>query len=149
MDRVKCVCAKDFTGGHVHLNEILKAHYLYKKDKQQSVLPSFTSAVDLLHSQPFLTTHNMRLISVAFAACAFSMCISPSIADIIGFSGNECDGAEGDDVPCDGSCHSFSGRHSFEASVSMIYFQFRYDYRELTKLYVTGCRRWTALCYSI
>lgn len=38
------------------------------------------------------------------------------LADISAFSGTACDGDVGADVACDGSCHSFSGRHSFEAS---------------------------------
>ncbi|KAF8192919.1 hypothetical protein BJ912DRAFT_249767 [Pholiota molesta] len=35
-------------------------------------------------------------------------------ADIIAFSGTLCDGDAGSDVACDGSCHSFSTRHSFQ-----------------------------------
>ncbi|KAJ6470953.1 hypothetical protein C8R45DRAFT_1014967 [Mycena sanguinolenta] len=34
--------------------------------------------------------------------------------DFVAFSGETCDGDEGNNVPCDGSCHSFDGRHSFE-----------------------------------
>ncbi|KAF9477197.1 hypothetical protein BDN70DRAFT_767270, partial [Pholiota conissans] len=45
------------------------------------------------------------LVFVAFAT-----------ADIIAFSGNLCDGDAGSDVACDGSCHSFSNRHSFQVS---------------------------------
>ncbi|KAJ6470956.1 hypothetical protein C8R45DRAFT_836621 [Mycena sanguinolenta] len=34
--------------------------------------------------------------------------------DIIAWSGDACNGDEGNNVPCDGSCRSFDGRHSFE-----------------------------------
>ncbi|KAI0788031.1 hypothetical protein C8Q74DRAFT_1166719, partial [Fomes fomentarius] len=33
-------------------------------------------------------------------------------AGLTAFSGNACDGSVGNNVPCDGSCHSFDGRHS-------------------------------------
>ena len=35
-------------------------------------------------------------------------------AGITAFSGVACDGSAGLNVPCDGSCHSFEGRHSFQ-----------------------------------
>lgn len=38
--------------------------------------------------------------------------IAVTKADIVAFSGSTCDGDEGDNVPCDGSCHDFSNRHS-------------------------------------
>ncbi|KAK7435700.1 hypothetical protein VKT23_019533 [Stygiomarasmius scandens] len=34
-------------------------------------------------------------------------------ADIIGWDGDSCDGAQGGDAPCDGSCVPFTGRHSY------------------------------------
>ncbi|KAJ7589886.1 hypothetical protein C8J56DRAFT_783497 [Mycena floridula] len=37
-------------------------------------------------------------------------------ADIVGFSGDACNGDKGGNVACDGSCHSFTGRHSFKAN---------------------------------
>ncbi|KAF8817362.1 hypothetical protein BYT27DRAFT_7217863 [Phlegmacium glaucopus] len=39
-------------------------------------------------------------------------------ADIVGFSGNDCTGAEGANVPCDNSCHQFGGRNSFQVLAS-------------------------------
>ncbi|KAJ7263128.1 hypothetical protein B0H12DRAFT_1012467 [Mycena haematopus] len=38
--------------------------------------------------------------------------------DFVAFSGNDCDGDQGANVACDGSCHSFDGRHSFELFVT-------------------------------
>ncbi|KAJ7200937.1 hypothetical protein B0H12DRAFT_1036565 [Mycena haematopus] len=35
-------------------------------------------------------------------------------ADIIAWSGNTCDGGEGANITCDGTCIAFDGRHSFE-----------------------------------
>ncbi|KAF8960002.1 hypothetical protein BDZ97DRAFT_1642618, partial [Flammula alnicola] len=34
-------------------------------------------------------------------------------ADIVAFSGNECDGDEGSNVACDNTCIGFPSRHSF------------------------------------
>ena len=34
-------------------------------------------------------------------------------ADIVAFSGDLCDGGQGDNVPCDDKCNDFLGRHSF------------------------------------
>ncbi|KAJ6470883.1 hypothetical protein C8R45DRAFT_836746 [Mycena sanguinolenta] len=34
--------------------------------------------------------------------------------DIIGWSGDSCNGDQGGNAPCDGSCVPFDGRHSFE-----------------------------------
>ncbi|KAJ7661352.1 hypothetical protein DFH06DRAFT_904811, partial [Mycena polygramma] len=39
-----------------------------------------------------------------------------SAQDLIAFDGTACNGASGLDVPCDGTCFDFAGRHSFEAS---------------------------------
>ena len=41
-------------------------------------------------------------------------------ADIIAFSGNTCDGDAGSNVACDGSCHSFSSRHSFQVRILVV-----------------------------
>ena len=37
---------------------------------------------------------------------------------ITAYSGIACDGSAGLNVPCDGSCHSFDGRHSFVSQIS-------------------------------
>ncbi|KAJ6454842.1 hypothetical protein C8R45DRAFT_846186 [Mycena sanguinolenta] len=34
---------------------------------------------------------------------------------LVAWSGSDCNGAEGLKVSCDGTCNSFSGRHSFKA----------------------------------
>lgn len=49
------------------------------------------------------------------AILALYVCLAPVAvnAGITAFSGNNCDGAVGVDVACDGSCIPFSGRHSF------------------------------------
>ncbi|KAF9479150.1 hypothetical protein BDN70DRAFT_807527 [Pholiota conissans] len=39
-------------------------------------------------------------------------------ADIVAFTGTQCDGNAGSDVACDGSCHSFSTRHSFQVGAT-------------------------------
>lgn len=41
-------------------------------------------------------------------------------ADIIAFDGSTCNGAAGDNVPCDGSCHQFTGRESFKVLSRLI-----------------------------
>ncbi|KAJ7705278.1 hypothetical protein B0H17DRAFT_920093 [Mycena rosella] len=40
----------------------------------------------------------------------------PSKADVIAWSGDSCNGAEGGDVPCDGTCFDFTNRHSLEVA---------------------------------
>ncbi|KAJ6584338.1 hypothetical protein B0H19DRAFT_1318184 [Mycena capillaripes] len=35
-------------------------------------------------------------------------------ANLIAFDGDSCNGAEGNEAPCDNSCIDFSNRHSFE-----------------------------------
>jgi hypothetical protein len=37
-------------------------------------------------------------------------------AEIIAWSGDNCDSFEGGDEACDGSCGGFSGRHSLQVS---------------------------------
>ncbi|EJD48696.1 hypothetical protein AURDEDRAFT_162151 [Auricularia subglabra TFB-10046 SS5] len=53
----------------------------------------------------------MRVSALIVAAVALAM---PAQA-FIAWSGDHCDGDQGNSVPCDGSCHSFAGRHSFIA----------------------------------
>ncbi|KAJ7581915.1 hypothetical protein C8J56DRAFT_958517 [Mycena floridula] len=47
------------------------------------------------------------LVAVFFAALGVN-------ADIIAWSGDACNGAEGLNVACNGGCIAFDGRHSFE-----------------------------------
>ncbi|EJD44459.1 hypothetical protein AURDEDRAFT_166548 [Auricularia subglabra TFB-10046 SS5] len=49
----------------------------------------------------------------AFVALAIAAAL-PANA-FIAWSGDACNGAQGNNVPCDGSCHAFGGRHSFVA----------------------------------
>ncbi|KAI0748186.1 hypothetical protein C8Q80DRAFT_1270624 [Daedaleopsis nitida] len=51
----------------------------------------------------------------AYLASALILAFLPQSAHagITAFSGDNCDGGVGANVPCDGSCISFSGRHSF------------------------------------
>ncbi|KAL1943641.1 hypothetical protein VTO73DRAFT_4086 [Trametes versicolor] len=53
--------------------------------------------------------------TIAYLASALALAVLPQVAHagITAFSGNTCDGAAGLNVPCDGSCHQFNGRHSF------------------------------------
>ncbi|EIW52702.1 uncharacterized protein TRAVEDRAFT_53143 [Trametes versicolor FP-101664 SS1] len=53
--------------------------------------------------------------ALAYLASALVLALVPqaAYAGITGFSGNSCDGDVGLNVPCDGSCHQFGGRHSF------------------------------------
>ncbi|EJD44465.1 hypothetical protein AURDEDRAFT_166556 [Auricularia subglabra TFB-10046 SS5] len=56
----------------------------------------------------------MRLTSLVSVATLVAAV--PAYA-VIAWSGDNCNGAQGADVPCDGSCHDFSGRHSFRAGL--------------------------------
>jgi hypothetical protein len=38
---------------------------------------------------------------------------------VTAWDGSNCNGAKGLDVPCNGSCIAFSGRHSFRVNVSL------------------------------
>ncbi|KAI0748357.1 hypothetical protein C8Q80DRAFT_1171452 [Daedaleopsis nitida] len=51
----------------------------------------------------------------AYLASALVLALLPQAAHagITAFSGSNCDVAAGLNVPCDGSCHQFSDRHSF------------------------------------
>ncbi|EJD44450.1 hypothetical protein AURDEDRAFT_166540 [Auricularia subglabra TFB-10046 SS5] len=55
----------------------------------------------------------MRLASLSLAALLAAV---PAHA-FIAWSGNSCDGAQGNTVPCDASCRDFTGRHSFNAQM--------------------------------
>ncbi|KAJ7460072.1 hypothetical protein B0H11DRAFT_166559 [Mycena galericulata] len=45
---------------------------------------------------------------------AVVLALEVTAQDFQAFSGNTCNGNAGGMVACDGTCHSFSGRHSFE-----------------------------------
>ncbi|EJD45866.1 hypothetical protein AURDEDRAFT_164924 [Auricularia subglabra TFB-10046 SS5] len=51
----------------------------------------------------------MRFLAVALAL--------PAARAFTAFSGDFCNGAQGANVPCDGTCHSFAGRHSFDTAL--------------------------------
>lgn len=53
----------------------------------------------------------MRFAFATTLAAAFA--VLSVQANIRAFSGSSCNGAAGNSVPCDGSCHAFDDRHSF------------------------------------
>lgn len=57
--------------------------------------------------------------TLAYLASAILSALAPQVtqAGITAFSGGECDGDAGLDVPCDGSCHQFDERHSFRVRI--------------------------------
>ena len=61
---------------------------------------------------------SMRSFTFSVVAAALLAVLSVN-ADLIAWSGNTCDGDQGNNVPCDGSCHQFGGRHSFEVSLKL------------------------------
>ncbi|KAJ7587045.1 hypothetical protein C8J56DRAFT_1083219 [Mycena floridula] len=58
----------------------------------------------------------MRAFTFIFAAVLVTLKVNAQ--DIIVFSGDQCDDPLGGEAPCDGSCISFSGRHSYEITGS-------------------------------
>jgi hypothetical protein len=61
------------------------------------------------------------MISLKFTATSIFVLVSVMAmarADVIAWSGDHCDpgSGEGADVPCDGACAGFFGRHSIEVS---------------------------------
>ncbi|KAH9474767.1 hypothetical protein JR316_0013232 [Psilocybe cubensis] len=54
--------------------------------------------------------------SFSALAVALLFSVSAQAATIVAYSGNTCNGNVGNTVPCDGSCRSFSGRHSLKIS---------------------------------
>ncbi|KAF8209960.1 hypothetical protein K438DRAFT_1571709 [Mycena galopus ATCC 62051] len=50
---------------------------------------------------------NISLLAVLLA-------IQVNAQTLIAWSGSSCNGAEGLEVPCDGTCFDFTGRHSYE-----------------------------------
>ncbi|PPQ65715.1 hypothetical protein CVT26_000332 [Gymnopilus dilepis] len=57
-------------------------------------------------------------VSFHFLYLAIALFAAKANADIIAFSGNECDGAEGENVPCLDECIDFNTRHSFRVLAS-------------------------------
>ncbi|KAM6496690.1 hypothetical protein JOM56_007163 [Amanita muscaria] len=51
-------------------------------------------------------------------ALAVTFTLSANADTIVAFSSTTCDGAVGNTVQCDGSCHQFGGRHSLRISGS-------------------------------
>ncbi|KAI0743010.1 hypothetical protein C8Q80DRAFT_1192048 [Daedaleopsis nitida] len=53
--------------------------------------------------------------ALAYLAAALLSTLAPQAAQagITAYSGSQCDGDAGLNVPCDGSCHKFDERHSF------------------------------------
>ncbi|KAI0820079.1 hypothetical protein BC628DRAFT_1331343 [Trametes gibbosa] len=53
--------------------------------------------------------------TLAYLAAAIASALAPQVAHagVTAFSGSNCDGNVGLNVPCDGSCHKFDDRHSF------------------------------------
>ncbi|KAF7293355.1 hypothetical protein MKEN_00837400 [Mycena kentingensis (nom. inval.)] len=51
----------------------------------------------------------MQFLTIVFTA----LLALKANADLRAASGNSCDGDQGEDVPCNGGCFGFSGRHSF------------------------------------
>ncbi|KAJ6558268.1 hypothetical protein B0H19DRAFT_946280, partial [Mycena capillaripes] len=49
---------------------------------------------------------------------AAALCAVQVTADLVAWSGNACNGAEGVNIICDGTCFDFTGRHSFEVSTN-------------------------------
>ena len=60
----------------------------------------------------------MRFAATLLAAVLLALQVHAQ--SLIAFSGDACDGGEGADVPCDGTCFDFTGRHSFEVSVGRL-----------------------------
>ncbi|KAJ7103764.1 hypothetical protein C8R44DRAFT_715833 [Mycena epipterygia] len=60
----------------------------------------------------------MPSYKVNAALTLLSMLLIRATADVVGWSGNNCNGDEGLDVACDGTCFDFTGRHSIETIVS-------------------------------
>lgn len=89
-------------------------HYLAEYSSPLQALPHFGNRP----LQSFSSITTMRLLSLALTVVSMVAYMAvPSAADIIAFSGSECDGDEGLNVPCDGSCHQFTGRESFEVRI--------------------------------
>ncbi|KAJ7084200.1 hypothetical protein C8R44DRAFT_651559, partial [Mycena epipterygia] len=57
-----------------------------------------------------------RMQFATLTLVAVLLAIQAKAQDIIAWSGNTCNGAEGLEVSCDGTCFDFNGRHSYEVS---------------------------------
>ena len=60
-----------------------------------------------------LQLHAMHSITFISLLAPIVLVITTVNAGMTAWSGGSCDGAQGLDVPCDGSCHDFRDRHSF------------------------------------
>ncbi|KAJ7926124.1 hypothetical protein B0H13DRAFT_1500537, partial [Mycena leptocephala] len=49
------------------------------------------------------------------------LAIQTNAQQIIAFSGDSCNGGQGGEVPCDGTCFDFTGRHSYEVNGADIF----------------------------
>ncbi|KAK7039848.1 hypothetical protein R3P38DRAFT_2515114 [Favolaschia claudopus] len=56
----------------------------------------------------------MRFTFTSAFVAAIALALHANAQSIIGFSGDSCNGSQGDSVACNGACIDFSGRHSFE-----------------------------------
>ena len=86
---------------------------IWKKPKNPQLL--------LANSQMQLNTYFTSLaLTVTFSVFAKAdtmatfNAVFASVDTIVAFSNNDCDGAMGATVQCDGSCHQFAGRHSLK-----------------------------------
>ncbi|KAJ7193257.1 hypothetical protein GGX14DRAFT_478894 [Mycena pura] len=52
--------------------------------------------------------------TTAISLLAALLTIQVNAQDIIAWSGDDCNGSEGLEVACDGTCFDFTGRHSYE-----------------------------------
>ncbi|KAJ6473773.1 hypothetical protein C8R45DRAFT_1011849 [Mycena sanguinolenta] len=51
---------------------------------------------------------------LAISFLAVILAVQVNAQNIIAWSGSSCNGAEGLEVACDGTCFDFTGRHSYE-----------------------------------
>ncbi|KAJ6483378.1 hypothetical protein C8R45DRAFT_1001204, partial [Mycena sanguinolenta] len=51
---------------------------------------------------------------LAITFLAVVLAVQVNAQNIIAWSGSSCNGAEGLEVACDGTCFDFTGRHSYE-----------------------------------
>lgn len=68
----------------------------------------------------------MRSAIAAFTTVALAVCVAlaPSTvtAGFTAWSGDACDGDQGEDVGCAGECGIFTDRHSFRVCLSIVLF---------------------------
>ncbi|KJA16938.1 hypothetical protein HYPSUDRAFT_219152 [Hypholoma sublateritium FD-334 SS-4] len=92
----------------------------------------------------------MRFLSLALTAVSMVAYMAvPSSADIIAFSGGACDGDEGLNVPCDGSCHQFTGRESFEVVIGGLHCVTFFEDTGCNSLIATFPNEGNSLCSNV